>query len=107
MHGGEGKTETSKKLLQKAGTLNSVLNKLSGVNAQSHEAENSENERKEPPRKMNINDWVLFSFLIGVTVFGVVLSLIEFSYYRDSVCTFAKEQIPVFWVYAEIVITTT
>lgn len=40
---------------------------------------------KIPSRKLTLNDIMIFIFLIALTLFGVVLSCIEFSYYADSV----------------------
>ena len=55
---------------------------------------------------MNLNDWLCFSYLIVLTLFGVVLSILEFSYYADTIWTTAKDQIHAFWIYTEIAITS-
>lgn len=40
---------------------------------------------KIPSRKLTLNDIMKFIFLVVLTVFGIVLSCIEFSYYAESV----------------------
>jgi hypothetical protein len=40
---------------------------------------------KVPSRNMTLNDIMIFIFLVVLTLFGVILSGIEFSYYADSV----------------------
>ena len=67
-----------------------------------------ESERKVsvPSRKLNLNDWLIFTYLITLTLFGIVLSILEFSYYANSIWTAAKDQIHPFWIYTELIITT-
>lgn len=60
----------------------------------------------KPSRKMSLNDWMMFVFLCVLTLFGIILSLIEFSYYADTYCEWATEEIQPFWTYFEIIFTT-
>ena len=53
-------------------------------NAKKREKKKMEKENKVKARSMNYNDIHIFAFLVVLTLFGVIMSLVEFVDYADS-----------------------
>ena len=72
------------------------------------ESDDTEEEEIQtvPLRCLNLNEWMVFVYIVILIFFGILLSIYEFTYYVDSICSFATDEIEAFWTYTEIGITT-
>jgi hypothetical protein len=72
------------KVLRRAGTIDMAIKKLRKLKELEPEEDVEQQNNLVQSRKMSFNDWMVLVFLIKLTVLGVMLSCIEFSYYADS-----------------------
>lgn len=80
--------KTSRKLLKRSGTLDIVaekLKKLANSNQSFEEEEEQTTRKKFKWRCLNLNEWNALIFFSILTLIGIILSIIEFSYYADSI----------------------
>jgi hypothetical protein len=79
------------KKLKRSGSLTMLVNKLVKVEDTEKDKADSEVSSEHKPsiwstlKCPSLNEWMVFAFLCILIAFGIIMSIIEFSYYSNSI----------------------